>query len=136
MKSIALNTLIISFICLAQFKLSAQTKGAINIKGEIIYLDSLIEKNIAINKLNKTIPGFRIQIFSGNERNNANNIKTHFLKLYPNQTAYLAYQQPYFKIRIGDFKTRLEAKLFYNKIKEVFGECIIIADKINLPAVQ
>lgn len=136
MKSIALNTLIIIFICLAHFKLSAQTKGAINIKGDIIYLDSLIEKNIAINKLNKTIPGFRIQIFSGNERNNANNIKTHFLKLYPNQTAYLAYQQPYFKIRVGDFKTRLEAKLFYNKIKEEFGECIIIADKINLPPIQ
>ncbi|MFA9214780.1 MAG: SPOR domain-containing protein [Candidatus Methylacidiphilales bacterium] len=136
MKNTAINTLIISLICFAQFKLSAQTKGAINIKGDIIYLDSLIEKNIAINKLNKTIPGFRIQIFSGNERNNANNIKTHFLKLYPNQTAYLAYQQPYFKIRIGDFKTRLEAKLFYNKIKEEFGECIIIADKINLPAVQ
>ncbi|MBJ7427467.1 MAG: SPOR domain-containing protein, partial [Bacteroidia bacterium] len=77
-----------------------------------------------------------IQIFSGNERNNANNTKTHFLKLYPNQTAYLAYQQPYFKIRVGDFKTRLEAKLFYNKIKEEFGECIIIADKINLPPIQ
>lgn len=136
MKNIILNILIISLICLTQFKSSAQTKGAINIKGDIIYLDSLIEKNIAINKLNKTIPGFRIQIFSGNERNNANNIKTHFLKLYPNQTAYLAYQQPYFKIRVGDFKTRLEAKLFYNKIKEEFGECIIISDKINFPPIK
>ncbi len=130
------NITISSIIILLLFSsnIKAQTKGSINIKGDNIYLDSLIEKNTSNNRVNKTISGYRIQIFSGNERNNANNIKTRFLKLYPNQTAYLAYQQPYFKIRVGDFRTRLEAKLFYNKIKEEFGECIIIADKINLPA--
>lgn len=130
------NITISSIIILLLFSsnIKAQTKGSINIKGDNIYLDSLIEKNTSNNHVNKTISGYRIQIFSGNERNNANNIKTKFLKLYPNQTAYLAYQQPYFKIRVGDFRTRLEAKLFYNKIKEEFGECIIIADKINLPA--
>lgn len=129
-----LTTCAIIILCSISINLKAQSKGTINIKGDNIYLDSLIEKKTSINRLNKTIPGYRIQIFSGNERNNANNIKTKFLKLYPNQTAYLAYQQPYFKIRVGDFRTRLEAKLFYNKIKEEFGECIIVTDKINLPA--
>lgn len=111
----------------------SQSSGSIKIKGDNIYLDSLIDKNISQNIINKTISGFRIQLFSGNERNNANNIKTKFLRLFPEQTAYLSYQQPYFKIRVGDFRTKLEAKLFYNKIKEEFSESIIIQDKINLP---
>ncbi|MFZ4796822.1 MAG: SPOR domain-containing protein [Bacteroidia bacterium] len=111
----------------------SQTTGYIKIKGDNIYLDSLIDKNIAKNNINKTISGYRIQLFSGNERINANNIKTKFLRLFPEQTAYLSYQQPYFKIRVGDFRSRLEAKLFYNKIKDEFGESIIIQDKINLP---
>jgi hypothetical protein len=60
-------------------------------------------------------------------------MKTKFLRLFPEQTAYLSYQQPYFKIRVGDFRSKLEAKLFYNKIKDEFSESIIIQDKINLP---
>ena len=120
-------------VCL-NLNIKAQTKiGSVKIKGEIIYLDSIIDKKNRENTINQTINGYRIQLFSGNERNNANNIKTKFLKLYPDQTAYLAYNQPYFKIRIGDFRTKLDAKLFYNKIKGEFNECIIIADKINLP---
>jgi hypothetical protein len=120
-------------MCLS-LNIKAQTKiGSVKIKGEIIYLDSIIDKKNRENTINQTINGYRIQLFSGNERNNANNIKTKFLKLYPDQTAYLAYNQPYFKIRIGDFRTKLDAKLFYNKIKGEFNECIIIADKINLP---
>jgi hypothetical protein len=125
--------LIVFFFFVLKTKGISQNIGTIKIKGDIIYLDSLIDKNISKNKINKTISGYRIQLFSGNERNNANNIKTKFLRLFPEQTAYLSYQQPYFKIRVGDFRTRLEAKLFYNKIKEEFGESIIIQDKINLP---
>ena len=127
--------IIFLFICVCLiFNIKAQTKiGSVKIKGEIIYLDSIIDKKNRENSINQTINGYRIQLFSGNERNNANNIKTKFLKLYPDQTAYLAYNQPYFKIRIGDFRTKLDAKLFYNKIKDEFNECIIIADKINLP---
>ena len=120
-------------VCLS-LNIKAQTKiGSVKIKGEIIYLDSIIDKKNRENTINQTINGYRIQLFSGNERTNANNIKTKFLKLYPDQTAYLAYNQPYFKIRVGDFRTKLDAKLFYNKIKGEFNECIIIADKINLP---
>lgn len=124
---------VLTFIFFNASSLFAQNKGSITIKGEIIYLDSLIDKTTEKNKINKTISGFRIQLFSGNERINANNIKTKFLKLYPEQNAYLSYQQPYFKVRVGDFRTKLEAKIFLNKIKIEFEECIIITDKINLP---
>ena len=129
-----INSILFITCCfILNYNAASQNIGTVKIKGNNVYLDSLIDKNIAQNKINKTISGYRIQLFSGNERINANNIKTKFLKLYPEQTAYLSYQQPYFKIRVGDFRSRLEAKLFYNKIKDEFSESIIIQDKINFP---
>jgi len=135
MKQSSLVFIIISCF-VVNYNAISQTSGSIKIKGDNVYLDSLIDKNIAKNNINKTISGYRIQLFSGNERVNANNIKTKFLRLFPEQAAYLSYQQPYFKIRVGDFRSRLEAKLFYNKIKEEFSESIIIQDKINLPKLK
>jgi hypothetical protein len=123
-----------AFILLISSSLFAQKKtGTIKVKGENIFLDSLIEKVKETNSIHKTIKGYRIQLFSGTERNNANDVKTRFLKLYPEFNAYLLYNQPYYKIRIGDFRTRLDAEVAYNKIKSVFDECIIVSDNIALP---
>lgn len=123
-----------AFILITSSSLFAQKKtGTIKVKGENVFLDSLIEKVKETNSIHKTIKGYRIQLFSGTERNNANEVKTRFLKLYPEFNAYLLYNQPYYKIRIGDFRTRLDAEVAYQKIKNVFDECIIVSDNIALP---
>lgn len=97
------------------------------------YLDTAIQKNIDKNKIANVIDGYRIQLFSGSERNNANALKTKFLKLYPETPAYLIYQQPYFKLRVGDYRTKIEAQQIFYKLQDDFGQVIIIPDKINLP---
>ncbi len=97
------------------------------------YLDTAIQKNIDKNKIANIIDGYRIQLFSGSERNNANALKTKFLKLYPETPAYLIYQQPYFKLRVGDYRTKIEAQNIFYKLQDDFGQVIIIPDKINLP---
>ncbi len=123
-----------AFILLLSSSLFAQKKtGTIKVKGENVFLDSLIEKVKETNSIHKTIKGYRIQLFSGTERNNANEVKTRFLKLYPEFNAYLLYNQPYYKIRVGDFRTRLDAEVACQKIKNVFDECIIVSDNIALP---
>lgn len=98
-----------------------------------IYLDSLVEKNSKKNKFSKTIQGYRIQIFSGSERILANEIKTKFTNKFNNYPVYLIYQQPYFKVRAGDFRNKIEAMDLYKKLLDEFGEAIIIQDKINFP---
>ena len=97
------------------------------------YLDTAIQKNIDKNKIANVIDGYRIQLFSGSERNNANALKTKFLKLFPETPAYLIYQQPYFKLRVGDYRTKIEAQNIFYKLQDDFGQFIIIPDKINLP---
>jgi hypothetical protein len=96
-------------------------------------LDSLVSKNIEINKSQQTIDGYRIQLFSGSERNNANALRTRFKTDYPDENVYLIYQQPYFKLRVGDYRNLIEAQEMYLQLQKTFDQLLIVPDKINLP---
>jgi len=99
-------------------------------------LDSLIYQHAENNKNRNTLDGFRIQLFSGSERNKANQLKAQFLRQYPEVPVYLSYQQPFFKLRAGDFRTRTEAQNLYHKLLKDYGEVLIVPDKINYPIIQ
>lgn len=85
------------------------------------------------NKVEKT-SGYRIQImaFTGtNSRNTAEAERSRFSTLYPSIHAYISYSEPYFRLRVGNFRTRLEA---YKKLTEVqlnYPGAYIISDKID-----
>ncbi len=96
-------------------------------------LDTLINKNIAENKSTNAIAGFRIQIFFGSERKNALDAKAKVLQLFPDADVYLLYQQPYFKVRVGDYRTKLEAHHMFKELLPHFDKIFIVPDKINLP---
>mgnify|MGYP006189376199 CR=1 FL=1 len=91
-------------------------------------LDFLVEK---YNE-NKTYTGYRIQIYSGKEREAANKIREEFLKTRPEVAAHLIYQQPNFKLRVGDFTNRLEALRFFENIKGSFPSAFVIKDEIKI----
>ena len=110
--------------CKAQGSLVIQSEPA---------LDSVINRNIEMHRNNNFMEGYRIQIFTGSERNNANSIKAKFTKEYPDVPAYLLYQQPYFKVRIGDFRNKIEAQYLYRKLLNEYGQVLIVPDKINFP---
>jgi hypothetical protein len=96
-------------------------------------LDSLVERNQQSNLQNPTISGYRVQIFFGSDRKAANDARTKFLQLYPELDAYLVYQQPNFKVRVGDFRTQQEAQAIFRNLLTHFDKVFIVPDKINLP---
>lgn len=80
-----------------------------------------------------TFQGFRIQVHFGSDRTGAASAKTDFSLKYPSYTVYLTYQQPYFKVCVGDFRTKLEAVSALNKIKKDYPGAFVMRDKINPP---
>ncbi|HXP52904.1 MAG TPA: SPOR domain-containing protein [Bacteroidia bacterium] len=80
-----------------------------------------------------TSPGFRIQVHFGSDRNGANSAKTDFMLKYPGYSTYLTYQQPYFKVCVGDFRTKLEAVDVLSKVKKDYPGAFVVRDKINPP---
>lgn len=95
-------------------------------------LDFLVEQ---YNK-NKTVDGYRVQLFSGRSREEAMKVSMDFREKYPNVNAHLNYQQPNFKVRVGDFASRLEASRFFESIKSSYPSSFIIKDRINIGPVD
>lgn len=80
--------------------------------------------------------GFRIQIFmeSGNEAvNSANTTIAQFSESFPELPAYLSFGQPYYRVRVGDFRTRLEAEGQLRFIVRQFSQAFVIKDLIEPP---
>jgi hypothetical protein len=113
--------------------LAANTDGGVKVVKDS-RLDLLIKKQIYINTLAiRNQPGFRVQLISTNKRTEANDIKAKVMQLYPDYRTYLEYQPPYFKVRIGDFKSRDEATDFREKLSTNFpGAIFVVPAVINL----
>ena len=93
----------------------------------------MVERHIELNQRVKTIPGFRVQIasFSGaNSKTSAFNLREDFMTDYPTVQAYIVFDEPNFKVKVGDFRTRLEAYAFLQQIKDTY-KGYIVRDNIN-----
>ena len=80
---------------------------------------------------NFKLEGFRVQIYSGNKRQPAKQARLRFSQKFKDVKAYEDYFQPYYKVRVGDFKTRLEALKIQKEIIEFFPDCYIVNDQIE-----
>lgn len=81
--------------------------------------------------------GFRVQIYFGTDKAKARDVKSRFLASYASEArAYEIYEVPNFKIRVGDFRTRLEAYRFLKKIRADFPASFIVACKIAEPSIK
>lgn len=80
------------------------------------------------------INGYRIQIaaYSGvNSKSQAEYAKNSFSNLFPYTKAYLIYTEPYFKVRVGDYYSRLQAYKDLENIRLTYPSAYIVPDKIN-----
>ena len=94
----------------------------------------LVERHKKANASKMSMTGFRIQIYFGSERAKATEIRADFMKNFPEIASYLIYQQPYFKIRVGDFKTRIEASGFLKKLDDHYTTAFNVPDEVKLPS--
>lgn len=106
-------------------------------------LDTLINRYILMSKkvykeMNYYgMNGFRIQIYASSNRNareESNKARAEFINKFPDIVSYPVYQHPgYFKIRVGDFRTRTEATKLFLIISKEFPDAYIVPDIINFP---
>ena len=108
--------------------LQAQTrKGKVEITGDV-QVSELVKKHIEFNECVRTVPGYRVQIaaLSGaNSRDQAFELKRRFKEEYPEVEVYIVFTEPNFRIKVGDFTSKLEAYVFMQRIKDSFPGTIV-----------
>jgi hypothetical protein len=98
-------------------------------------LDVLLKKqgdvNAAIKKANaRTAKGFRLLVVNTNKRDEAIAAKTKVYSNFPELKAYLVYQSPYFKLKVGNFRTREEAQQYQKSLGYYFPKGVFVIGDI------
>ena len=97
----------------------------------------LLDKHLTVNKNNAgKLMGFYVQICSesgSNSRERAENVRKTFLSKYPKVSAHVSFKEPNFRVRVGDFRTRAEARGFREQIQGDFPQGFVVKDEIKYP---
>lgn len=101
-----------------------------------VRIDSLILRQQRSNLQKQTMPGYRVQIYFGGVRQKATEIQVDFKDKHSEMPAYLVYQQPNYKVRVGDFRTRLEAQKFLKSMEGEYTTMFIVPDEVKLPPLK
>lgn len=78
------------------------------------------------------IDGFRILLYSGNDREKASKAKEMAYRLIRNSDVYTSYLSPTFKVRLGDFYQKTNAFLALKKLSSAFPNAVIIQEIVHL----
>ena len=120
-----------------------------------IYQDSLLYQQMGrhgwgknLERINNeeyiTSPGFRIQIFSGNNqrmsKNEAFNKERQVKDNFPELETYVTFHSPFWRLRAGNFRTYEEADRKMRELKTTFPnfgkEMYIVREEVRFPLNQ
>lgn len=119
---------------------SAQVKGKVTVIRDPLF-DTLLAKRAMFNKMggsaggsySSSSYGYRLQIYSGSNRSAAFAAQARFNRDFPEMRTYIGYHEPNFKVKAGDFRTRLEAEKMKSQLQGAFTTMFIVSEKINPP---
>ena len=95
---------------------------------------TIVEKGL-ISKEAKSVNGYRIVIFMNNSQNarrDAFAAQESFKSLYPTETTYLTYDNPYFKVMVGNYTSQEEATIHLGSIRRSFPKAFIMRESIPI----
>ncbi len=104
----------------------------------VVYIDSdpniqgLVDRHKYLNSRIRTTNGWRIQIIATSNRKLATNYQYQFEARYPHQ-AYMTYESPNYKIRIGDFLKQNDAELFRGEISSSYPDAFLVSERVRVP---
>lgn len=101
-------------------------------------IDLLIRKQIEINETSirnthRKAQGWRILVISTNSRTKAMDAKTTVYQRFPELQAYMMYQSPFYKLKIGNFRNKTDADAYLEDIRQIFTNGVyVVRDVIEL----
>ena len=102
-------------------------------------IEQLFNNRLYQNTQNPGMQGYRIRIFSEtgqNAREKSNQAMFEFSEEFPDVQFYQKYENPYWKVSVGNFRTKESAQKFYRKVLNSFPKSFIVSDWINFPSLE
>jgi hypothetical protein len=131
-----MRTSVIAMGCCLSFAAGAQPAPA-SAQGRVELLEPwtvthLLARHAEFIEEIETIEGYRVQVIATTELDHANAIKAQVVSHFRDHKAYLDFFSPYYKVRVGDFTTKLEAYACLMEIRRVFPDAYIVMDMVEI----
>jgi len=100
-------------------------------------IESLLQRHIT-NSTGRKITGYRVRIFFDNKqdaRTRSMEVAGQFASQFPEIRVYSTYEKPFFKVTVGDFRTKSEAMQLLKKIEGEYRSVFLVKETINYPAI-
>ncbi|MFP4091643.1 MAG: hypothetical protein ACLFT3_15155 [Cyclobacteriaceae bacterium] len=108
---------------------SIPTENAIDEKLDE-FLDIVTERNAEEN----TYQGYTVQVYTGTSREKANDAKNTVYSALTEDEASpaITFDPPNYKVKVGEFTTRLDAQPVYTALKEHFQTVLIVPERFPI----
>ena len=102
-----------------------------------IEIRNALSRHIVANSSAK-LQGYRVRIFFDSDRTaraKSASIAAGFREKYPEIPVYVSHVSPYFKVAVGDFRTRADAQRFASKLTATgaYPYVFVVKEQINYP---
>ncbi|MFV0483704.1 MAG: SPOR domain-containing protein [Bacteroidales bacterium] len=136
MKYIKLITLVLlivlSMSAVAQDGKASQFKNSLNISESEYVSESWLRH---INGMqNRKVAVYRVQVYSGqgqDAKQKASNVKSRCVALLPDIPSFIEWESPYFKVSVGNFKSRSEATKAKEKLNRDFPGAFLVSSRVS-----
>ncbi len=122
---------VLSVFCYSQDSTTISTNKNFSVKQDA-NIAGLLYQYKDYNRKREFAEGFRIQIMYTDVRDEVYKSKGAMYKEFPDLSSYVEYEQPYYKLRVGDFKSRLEATYYLQQVVTLYPGAFIVRDKIKI----
>ena len=101
-------------------------------------INQAVQEHVASNA-GRTLNGYRVRIFFDNKQSArvaSEETLKRFESMYHDVVAYRTYANPYFKVTVGDFRTKSEAMALLERIRYEFPSAFVVKEAISFPVVD
>ncbi len=138
MKNVA--SIIILLVTVA-FSLSALAQEGYVRVSQSAEMDSLLIRDKEWRTENPEWEGYRIQVFfdaGNNSKRKAQDVMEGFVMEFEKIPAFLSFREPYYRVRVGNFHTRLQAAEVLSTIARKYPGAFVVKETINpeIPSFQ
>ena len=95
-------------------------------------LDMVLDTIAVQNRSIRYAPGFRIQVYVGTQRKEVDAARLLISQEFPELSPYLSYNQPTYKLKVGDFMRRMDAERYYASIRRLVESAQLQPDKVDI----
>lgn len=82
------------------------------------------------------IQGYRVQLTFDSNKSTIDDARTKFAAMFPKVDTYVEFKAPHYFLKVGDFRTNLEAERVKAAVQAQFATAFIVREWINLPRID